>query len=100
MPDRMLDLLLVEDDAGLVADLRPVLKRAGYAVEVSDNGTDAAFLGGEEGFDAIILDLGLPGKPGLEVLREWRAAMTAVDIAWGAFSCGTAAALAWSIARP
>lgn len=65
-------LLLVEDDSGLVEDLRPVLKRAGYAVEVSDNGIDAAFLGREEVFDAVILDLGLPGKPGLEVLREWR----------------------------
>lgn len=67
-------LLLVEDDADLVADLRPVLKRAGYAVEVSNNGNDAAFIGGEEDFDAIILDLGLPGKPGLDVLRAWRAA--------------------------
>lgn len=65
-------LLLVEDDPGLVEDLRPVLKRAGYAVEVSGNGIDAAFLGREEDFDAVILDLGLPGKPGLEVLRDWR----------------------------
>ncbi len=65
-------LLLVEDDPGLVEDLRPVLKRAGYAVEVSGNGIDAAFLGREEDFDAVILDLGLPGKSGLEVLREWR----------------------------
>jgi DNA-binding response OmpR family regulator len=64
--------LLVEDDAGLVEDLRPVLKRAGYAVEVADNGIDAAYLGREEDFGAVILDLGLPGKPGLEVLREWR----------------------------
>jgi DNA-binding response OmpR family regulator len=67
-----LKLLLVEDDPGLVEDLRPVLKRAGYAVEVSGNGIDAAFLGREEDFDAVILDLGLPGKPGLEVLRDWR----------------------------
>ena len=49
-----------------------VLKRAGYAVEVADNGIDAAYLGREEDFGAVILDLGLPGKPGLEVLREWR----------------------------
>lgn len=73
-------LLLVEDDADLVADLRPVLKRAGYAVEVSDNGNDAGFIGREEDFDAIILDLGLPGKPGLEVLREWRAAEVAAPV--------------------
>lgn len=66
-------LLLVEDDAELVADLHPILKRAGYAVEVAGNGIDAAFLGQEEDFDVVILDLGLPGKPGLEVLEEWRA---------------------------
>lgn len=73
-------LLLVEDDAALVADLRPVLKRAGYAVEVADNGADAAHLGGEEDFDAIILDLGLPGRPGLEVLGEWRSAGVATPV--------------------
>lgn len=73
-------LLLVEDDPGLVEELRPVLKRAGYAVEVSDNGADAAFLGREEDFDAIVLDLGLPGKPGLEVLREWRASEVATPV--------------------
>jgi DNA-binding response OmpR family regulator len=65
--------LLVEDDAELVADLHPILKRAGYTVEVAGNGIDAAFLGQEEDFDVVILDLGLPGKPGLEVLEEWRA---------------------------
>lgn len=73
-------VLLVEDDPDLVKDLRPVLKRAGYAVEVSVNGVDAAFLGREEDFDAVILDLGLPGKPGLEVLQEWRDAGMTVPV--------------------
>lgn len=73
-------LLLVEDDAGLVDDLRPVLKRAGYAVEVADNGEDAAHLGREEDFDAVILDLGLPRRAGLDVLREWRAAGVATPV--------------------
>jgi len=75
-----LRLLLVEDDADLVDDLRPVLKQAGYAVEVAGDGIDAAFLGREEEFDAIILDLGLPGKAGLEVLREWRAGGMATPV--------------------
>lgn len=73
-------LLLVEDDRELVEKLRPLLKRAGYAVEVSDNGIDAAFLGREENFDAVILDLGLPGKAGLEVLHEWRGAEISVPV--------------------
>lgn len=66
-------LLLVEDDDALVDDLRPVLQRAGYAVEVAGDGDDAAFRGREESFDAVILDLGLPGRSGLDVLRGWRA---------------------------
>lgn len=65
-------LLLVEDDARLVARLRPELNKAGYAVECSDNGVDAEFLALQEDFDGIILDLGLPQKSGLEVLKSWR----------------------------
>lgn len=65
-------LLLVEDDEQLVAQLKPALQKAGYAVECSDNGVDAEFLALEESFDGIILDLGLPQRPGLEVLVNWR----------------------------
>ncbi len=65
-------LLLVEDDARLVARLRPELNKAGYAVECSDNGVDAEFLALQEDFDGIILGLGLPQKSGLEVLKSWR----------------------------
>lgn len=66
-------LLLAEDDASLVDYLLPNLKRAGYVVEWADNGIDAEFLAMEENFDGIILDLGLPQKPGLEVLKHLRA---------------------------
>ncbi|NNE62799.1 MAG: response regulator transcription factor [Gammaproteobacteria bacterium] len=65
-------LLLAEDDAQLVEFLRPKLKKSGYIVEWADNGIDAEFLADEEDFDCIILDLGLPQKAGLEVLKNWR----------------------------
>ncbi len=65
-------LLLVEDDIQLVEYLRPKLKRSGYTIEWSNNGVDAEFIAMEEDFDGIILDLGLPQKPGLEVLKYWR----------------------------
>lgn len=65
-------LLLVEDDIHLVKSLKPALEQVGYAVEHADNGIDGQFLGEEESFDVVILDLGLPGKPGGDVLREWR----------------------------
>ena len=65
-------LLLAEDDAQLVARLKPRLQKAGYAVEWSDNGIDAEFQAIENDFDGIILDLGLPQKSGLDVLKNRR----------------------------
>lgn len=65
-------LLLVEDDARLAAGVATDLRRAGFAVDTADNGIDAEHLGSVEDYDAVILDLGLPGKPGLEVLTAWR----------------------------
>lgn len=65
-------LLLVEDDASLAESLKSDLQAAGYAVDRTDNGVDAEHMGREEPYDAVILDLGLPGRSGLEVLRHWR----------------------------
>lgn len=65
-------LLLAEDDIELAGYLVRNLKSKGYVVEWVDNGVDAEFLGLEEDFDGIILDLGLPKKSGLEVLIHWR----------------------------
>ncbi|UTW02221.1 response regulator transcription factor [Amphritea atlantica] len=65
-------ILLVEDDLEQAEGLKRSLQKAGYVVEMAHNGTDGQFLGDEEQFDAVILDLGLPEIPGLEVLRHWR----------------------------
>ncbi len=65
-------LLLVEDDYRVADPLIVDLKRAGYVVDHSNNGIDAEFMGDEVDYDAVILDLGLPGRPGLEVLANWR----------------------------
>jgi DNA-binding response OmpR family regulator len=67
-------LLLIEDDTELARSLRRDLADAGYAVDWSRDGIDGAFLGAEQPYDVIVLDLGLPGRPGLDVLAEWRAA--------------------------
>ncbi|MFZ2318613.1 MAG: response regulator transcription factor [Pseudomonas sp.] len=66
-------LLLVEDHVPLADELLATLNQQGYAVDWLADGRDAAYQGATEPYDLIILDLGLPGKPGLEVLREWRA---------------------------
>ncbi|NEX17435.1 MAG: DNA-binding response regulator [Halochromatium sp.] len=66
-------LLLIEDDRALGSGLRADLMASGYAVDWSLDGIEGAFLGRDQPYDAIVLDLGLPRRPGLEVLREWRA---------------------------
>lgn len=65
-------LLLVEDHVPLADELIASLTRQGYAVDWLADGRDAVYQGAIEPYDLIILDLGLPGKPGLEVLQEWR----------------------------
>lgn len=65
-------LLMVEDHVPLADELIASLTRQGYAVDWLADGRDAVYQGASEPYDLIILDLGLPGKPGLEVLQEWR----------------------------
>lgn len=67
-------LLLVEDNVALADELLLGLQGNGYAVDWLADGRDAAYQGACEPYDLVVLDLGLPGRSGLEVLREWRAA--------------------------
>ena len=67
-------LLLAEDDTELSTRLHTRLRQEGFAVDIAANGVDAEFMGFEEPYDAVILDLGLPQRNGLEVLRHWRQA--------------------------
>ncbi|MDN7144040.1 response regulator transcription factor [Pseudomonas sp. JQ170] len=66
-------LLLVEDNVPLADELIQGLQRQGYAVDWLADGRDAVHQGSSEPYDLIILDLGLPGLSGLEVLAQWRA---------------------------
>ncbi|AMB86387.1 two-component system response regulator [Pseudomonas agarici] len=72
-------LLLVEDNVPLADELLLGLAQ-GYAVDWLTDGRDAAYQGATEPYDLIILDLGLPGLPGLEVLRQWRAGGLTVPV--------------------
>ena len=73
-------LLLVEDNVALADELSAGLKQLGYAVDWLADGRDAAYQGAVEPYDLIILDLGLPGLPGLEVLAQWRAAAISTPV--------------------
>ena len=73
-------ILLVEDDTSLCESLRKDLVAAGYAVNVAYDGVSGEFLGATEHFDVVVLDLGLPGMSGMDVLRRWRAANIDVPV--------------------
>lgn len=73
-------ILLAEDDNGLRERTRDALTAAGFAVDSADNGVDAEDLGAVEPYDAVVLDLGLPARSGLEVLRHWRARGNTVPV--------------------
>ena len=65
-------LLLIEDDEPLARRIQHALESAGHVVVWVADGVEGDFRGREEDFDLVILDLGLPDKPGLEVLAGWR----------------------------
>jgi two-component system OmpR family response regulator len=65
-------ILVVEDESALSEQLAAALSGAGYAVDCAADGERADFLGRTEGYDAVVLDLGLPKVDGLTVLRRWR----------------------------
>jgi len=67
-------VLLVEDSVALADELLPLLARSGYAVDWVVDGRDASVRASDENYDIAVLDLGLPGRNGLEVLRDWRSA--------------------------
>ena len=66
-------ILLAEDDPVLADGLCRSLRRAGYAVDHASTGAAADAAASTETYDLLILDLGLPKMPGLEVLRRLRA---------------------------
>lgn len=67
-------ILIVEDDAALASGLLRILAAEGYAVDVMPKGEQAVLAAQQENFDLVILDVGLPGMDGFEVLRRLRAA--------------------------
>lgn len=73
-------VLLVEDDPSLGEGLRTALRRAAYAVDWLQDGASALAAIRDGGIDLVVLDLGLPRKDGLDVIREARRAGATVPI--------------------
>ncbi len=66
-------ILVVEDEARLASFLEKGLRSSGFVTTIAADGRSAGRMAHDEDFDLIILDLGLPDKDGLEVLRDLRA---------------------------
>lgn len=66
-------ILIVEDNVELAQRLKEDLAKVGFIADVAGNGVDGEFMGDQESYDAVVLDLGLPDRAGLDVLRNWRA---------------------------
>ena len=71
-PSAMTRILIAEDEDRLASFLEKGLRSSGYTTTVVPDGPRAATMARDEEFDLLILDLGLPGKDGLSVLRELR----------------------------
>ncbi|MCK6432592.1 MAG: response regulator transcription factor [Burkholderiaceae bacterium] len=65
-------ILLVEDDAALSLGIGRAFEREGWRVDVLDDGQVAIAEGLATAYDVAVLDLGLPRRDGMEVLRHWR----------------------------
>ena len=66
-------ILVIEDEAQLRAQVQSQLQAAGYSVDVSGDGQDGLYLASEYPLDAAIVDVGLPGLSGIEVIQRLRA---------------------------
>lgn len=73
-------MLVVEDDAAIASAVCASLERAGHAVDHLANGTAAIAALQEHAFALVVLDLGLPGEEGGQVLRRLRAAHDGVPV--------------------
>jgi DNA-binding response OmpR family regulator len=73
-------LLVIEDEPGIVDFVRRGLESEGFAVETALDGEEGERLAVRGGFDAVVLDLMLPGRDGLEMLAALRRAIPTVPV--------------------
>jgi two-component system copper resistance phosphate regulon response regulator CusR len=66
-------ILVVEDEKKVAAFIQSGLEQEGYAVDVLTDGEEAGTQAGIIDYDAVVLDLMLPGRSGFQVLRDIRA---------------------------
>lgn len=65
-------LLIIEDDVALSHVMKAGLEKSGFTVDLSNAGEDGEYKACANGYDAILLDLNLPDKDGIDILSYWR----------------------------
>jgi len=73
-------VLVVEDEKNIASFVRKGLQEAGFTVTVCRNGDEAYSLARSGGFDVLVLDIMLPGRDGLSILRNLREAKNTVPV--------------------
>jgi DNA-binding response OmpR family regulator len=73
-------VLVVEDEKKTASFIRKALQEDGFAVDVCHNGDEALAAPSVTPYDAIVLDIMLPGRDGLSLLRQWRAQRNATPV--------------------
>jgi DNA-binding NtrC family response regulator len=75
-----INVLLVDDEARFVEILAERLRVRGITADTATSGEGALKLVSEKDFDAVLLDLSMPGMGGIEVLREMKKAKPALQV--------------------
>lgn len=66
-------ILLIEDDSLIGDGIKNGLEKLGFTVDWFSDGNDGHEALLQTEYDAVVLDLGLPGRDGLSILKDWRA---------------------------
>ena len=73
-------VLVVEDERKTASFIRKALQAEGYAVDVCHNGNEALTAPSATPYDAIVLDIMLPGRDGLSIVRRWRQSQNQIPV--------------------
>ncbi|MBT8476806.1 MAG: response regulator transcription factor, partial [Alphaproteobacteria bacterium] len=65
-------ILLVEDDPVLSDQIKTSLSDEGRAVDAVADGEEALYMGQVEPYDLVVMDIGLPSRDGISIIKQWR----------------------------